>query len=240
MALSSSLSHLAIGFGDGSVQLYRHLDQSLFSGNNSLTALPKPKVVHEAPTEPVTGLGFREPRTSKENGEKTDAVLYLYIVTTNRVLSYIASGRGSGNTPTVVDEVGSGLGCCSMYSRTQEMAVARDEAIYMCGPEGRGACYAYEGKSSRVRANRFLISSSRAQIIHILLQDIRDYCLPSILSQTIQYVCHCPELCGTSARAHPSFAAGYQQNNCYRRRKQVCCVLGARERGRKGSDVPRR
>ncbi|KAG8980805.1 hypothetical protein FRB90_007479, partial [Tulasnella sp. 427] len=84
MALSSSLSHLAIGFGDGSVQLYRHLDQSLFSGNNSLTALPKPKVVHEAPTEPVTGLGFREPRPSKENGEKSDAVLYLYIVTTNR------------------------------------------------------------------------------------------------------------------------------------------------------------
>ncbi|KAG8947308.1 hypothetical protein FRC04_010884 [Tulasnella sp. 424] len=184
MALSSSLSHLAIGFGDGSVQLYRHLDQSLFSGNNSLTAVPKPKVVHEAPTEPVTGLGFREPRVSKENGEKNDAVLYLYIATTNRVLAYIASGRGSGNTPTVVDEVGSGLGCCSMYARTQEMAVARDEAIYMCGPEGRGACYAYEGPKSYLYCFK----------TYVIIVSPPFFPKPSNISATVRnYVARAPE-----------------------------------------------
>lgn len=145
MALSSSLSHLAIGFGDGSVQLYRHLDQSLFSGSNSLTALPKPKTVHESPSEPITGLGFREPQSTPNTGDKSDALLHLFIVTTNRVLSYVASGKGSGNTPTVVDEVGCGLGSAAMDPRAKEMVVARDEAIYMCGPDGRGACYAYEG-----------------------------------------------------------------------------------------------
>ena len=29
----------------------------------------------------------------------------------------------------------------------RDMVVARDEAIYVYGPEGRGACYAYEGEA---------------------------------------------------------------------------------------------
>jgi hypothetical protein len=146
IALSTSLSHLAIGFGDGSVQLYRHLDQSLFSGATQLTALPKPKTIHDSPGEAVTGLGFREPKAQNGTTEKQDALLYLFIVTINRVLCYIASGKPSGNMPTVVAEVGCGLGCAVMDTAGQEMLVARDEAIYMCGPEGKGASYAYEGE----------------------------------------------------------------------------------------------
>jgi hypothetical protein len=67
------------------------------------------------------------------------------VVTTNRVLSYQASGRGSGGAPTVVDEVGCGLGCATMDWHAKDIVVARDEAIYICGTDGRGACYAYEG-----------------------------------------------------------------------------------------------
>jgi hypothetical protein len=143
VALSASLSHLAVGLGDGTVLLYRHLDQSLFSGSNALNALPKPKVIQEYPTEPITGLGFREPKPTAE--DKADREnLHLFIVTTNRVLCYLAAGKGSGATPTVVDEVGCGLGCAAMDGRAREMVVARDEAIYMCAPDGRGACYAVE------------------------------------------------------------------------------------------------
>lgn len=67
-------------------------------------------------------------------------------MTTNRVLAYQASGRNSGGPAVVVDEIGSGLGCATMDWRHRNMAVARDEAIYLCGIDGRGACYAYEGK----------------------------------------------------------------------------------------------
>lgn len=150
------MSQLAIGLGDGTVLLYRNLDQSLFSGSTSLTALPKPKIVHESPSEPVTGLGFRESRPSK-NDKPDKENLYLFIVTMNRVLSYIVSGKGSGAPPTVIDEVGCGLGCAVMYQTSREMVVARDEAIYMCGPEGRGSCYAIECEfiiSSRFRCTR--------------------------------------------------------------------------------------
>lgn len=137
IALSATLSHLAIGLGDGTVLLYRHLDQSLAS-SNSLTSLPKPRSVHESPTEPITGLGFREPTEETPN-------LYLFVVTTHRVLAYQASGKGSGSAATVVDEVGSGLGCAAMDWHAQDILVARDEAIYNCGIDGRGTCYAYEG-----------------------------------------------------------------------------------------------
>lgn len=139
VALSAQLSYLAIGLADGTVLLYRHLDQSIFSGSNSLTALPKPRVVHESPTEPVTGLGFKEPYEENPN-------VHLFIVTINNVQLYQASGRGSGGTPTAIDQVGCGLGSATMDWRARDMVVARDEAIYVCTTEGRGGCYAYEGE----------------------------------------------------------------------------------------------
>ena len=94
--------------------------------------------MHESPTEPITGLDFREPSEEVPNS-------YLFIVTTNRVLAYQASGKGSGGAATVIDEIGSGLGCATMDWHGKDVIVARDEAIYSCGIEGRGNCYAYEG-----------------------------------------------------------------------------------------------
>ncbi len=115
-------------------------------------------MIHESATEPITGLGFREPldddalsadadgATTANGSSSNNNAHYLFIVTTNRVLAYQASGRSSGGPAVVVDEIGSGLGCATMDWRYRNMAVARDEAIYLCGTDGRGACYAYEGK----------------------------------------------------------------------------------------------
>lgn len=181
IALSATLSHLAVGLGDGTVLLYRFLDQFIFSTSTSLTSLPKPKTIHESPTEPITALGFKEPATpltiAPTNGAsapnpnlnpqafdahhtRTDSEdpstnapqsakeaqnLYLFIVTTNHVLAYQASGRGSGGTSAVVDEVGAGLGCAVMDWHKRGIVVARDEAVYVCGVGGRGTSFAYEG-----------------------------------------------------------------------------------------------
>ncbi|KAJ6519433.1 hypothetical protein C8R45DRAFT_951467 [Mycena sanguinolenta] len=135
IALSESLSHLAVGFADGTVVLYRHIDQSI----NNNTPLLKPRTVHESPAEPITGLGFSESKT-------------LFVVTTNRVLSYQVSGGGSSKA-TVVDDVGCALGCAAMDWRGHDVVVAREEAIYVCGVESRGACYAYEGNKSFIRSH---------------------------------------------------------------------------------------
>ncbi|KAI0086320.1 hypothetical protein BDY19DRAFT_894941 [Irpex rosettiformis] len=146
VALSASLAYLAIGLADGTVLLYRHLDQSIFSGSTTLTALPKPRSILEGNTEPITGLGFREPSEDSSN-------VYLFIVTIGHVLTYQASGKGSGGAPTEVDEVGCDLGCAAMDWRAKNMVIAKDEAIYIYSTEGRGACYAYEGFKSFVHTH---------------------------------------------------------------------------------------
>ncbi|KZT00051.1 uncharacterized protein LAESUDRAFT_816725 [Laetiporus sulphureus 93-53] len=146
IALSETLSHLAIGLGDGTVLLYRHLDQSVFSGSTSLTSLPKARVIFESPTEPITGLGFCEPDEDTPN-------MYLFIVTLNRVLTYQVSGKGHGAAPTVVSEVGCGLGCATMDLHARNMIVAKDEAIFICGTDSRGSSYAYEGQKASIHTH---------------------------------------------------------------------------------------
>ncbi|ODN93457.1 vacuolar membrane protein [Cryptococcus wingfieldii CBS 7118] len=147
VALTTTLSHLAIGLGDGTVLLYRHFLQSLTTSPTALTSLPKARVVHQS-HEPVTGLGFNEQSSSSN----------LFIVTTNRVLCAPVSGKGEART---IDELGCGLGCAVMDWERKDMVVARDEAIYLYSPEGRGASFAYEGpKSSIAVFNHNLVITS--------------------------------------------------------------------------------
>jgi vacuolar protein sorting-associated protein 11 len=73
IALSDTLSHLAIGLADGTVLLYRYLGQFIFSSSTSFTSIPKPRAIHESPTEPITGLGFREPTFSSVAELQTNA-----------------------------------------------------------------------------------------------------------------------------------------------------------------------
>jgi hypothetical protein len=67
MALSDTLSHLAIGLADGTVLLYRYLNQSIFSSSTLL--LYKLRTIHESPTELITGLRFSEPTSSSAISE---------------------------------------------------------------------------------------------------------------------------------------------------------------------------
>lgn len=160
MALASNLSHLAIGLGDGTVLLYRHLLQSLTTSPTALTSLPKARTVlepNERAPEAITGMGFREFQSQRQGANATN----LFVVTTNRVLSVPVSAKGG--PARVLDEIGCGLDCASMDWERQNMVVARDEAIYLYGPEGRGACYAYDGHKTSAfvsKHNLIIVSPS--------------------------------------------------------------------------------
>ena len=189
IAISQGLTYLAIGLGDGTVILYRHLDQSIFSSGSTLTAIPKPRTIHESPAEPITGLGFREPDDEAPN-------MHLFIVTTNRVLCYQASGRGSGGSPALVDEVGCALGCAAMDWHAKNMLVARDEAVYACGLESRGASYAYEGMVVSSGNDLALTSTqNRTENIRPYPSQLpRDH-LAAVLPFRIRGLCNCAEFC---------------------------------------------
>ncbi|SNX85173.1 related to PEP5 - vacuolar biogenesis protein [Melanopsichium pennsylvanicum] len=106
------------------------------------------------------------------------SAIHLFIVTLSRVLRYVVVGKGAGGSPAVLDDVGGALGCAAVIpprspassaastsalaaspqsSSAQtttgsagKMVIARDEAIYVIGQEGREACFAYEGPKSSI------------------------------------------------------------------------------------------
>lgn len=146
MAITTNLSHMALGLGDGTVLLYRHLLQSLTTSPTSLTSLPRARVVHES-SEPITGLGFREPANSTTGRSSDDPRISLFIVTINRVL--VASASAKGGDARTIDDSGCGLGCAIMDSDRKEMIVARDEAVQVYNTEHRCASLAYEGEKQQ-------------------------------------------------------------------------------------------
>ncbi len=145
LAITSSLSHLAVGLADGTVILLRHLDQVVSTTPvSSLPAgLPKMKIVHTS-ADPVTGLGFHIASEANTPADKF-RLTTLFIVTISKVLSYPVGQKLANTAPSVMDDIGASLNCSTMNNEGA-LIVARDEAVYVYGHEGREACVAYEGR----------------------------------------------------------------------------------------------
>ncbi|KAF9291984.1 hypothetical protein BGZ88_006635 [Linnemannia elongata] len=122
LAVLENLSQVAVGLANGTVVL--------IYGDLMRERTTAQKVVHQN-DEPITGLGFKE----QQKGA------LLYIATTAKVLLYNTSTK---HTQTL-DDQGGGLGCAVMNESTQELAIARDEAIFFYGPDGRGPAYGLDG-----------------------------------------------------------------------------------------------
>ncbi|KAI6129972.1 hypothetical protein EV401DRAFT_1851890 [Pisolithus croceorrhizus] len=157
IALTSDIAFLAIGLADGTVLLYRHLDQSLASASGSLTTLPKPRVIHEIPTEPVTFLGFTTsnptslspaddslPQDASNHIAPSNHILHLLIITTSSTYSYPLIPKVSSPSSVLVDEIGAGLQCACVDWKGRWVTLGREEALYACAVGGRIGSYALE------------------------------------------------------------------------------------------------
>ncbi|KAI8806579.1 hypothetical protein BJ742DRAFT_816359 [Cladochytrium replicatum] len=124
LAVLDNMTQVAVGLENGVVVLIR--------GDIARDRFHKQRIIHEG-SETVTGLGFSE--------SKNQTV--LFIVTLARVLTCITSNK---EVKTVIDEQGSEYGCSviSQQEVGQDMVVARNEAVYFYGPEGRGPCFIIE------------------------------------------------------------------------------------------------
>lgn len=124
------MSQLAIGFANGSVTVIRG---DLINDRGA-----KQRTVFES-EEPITGVEFRE-------GPST----ILYLATTGRILTLTITGRGQGQPARNLEDTGCGVGCMTVNKATGDIVVARDDAIYTYGVNGRGPSYAYEGPKQLV------------------------------------------------------------------------------------------
>lgn len=98
----------------------------------------KQRTVFES-EEPITGVEFRE-------GPSTT----LYLATTGRILTLTITGRGQGQPPKNLEDIGCGVGCMTTDKVTGDIIVVRDDAIYTYGVNGRGPSFAYEGPKQLV------------------------------------------------------------------------------------------
>lgn len=85
-----------------------------------------------------------------EDGESGGKVTTLFIATTARILKIVIFGKGQGHPPKTVEDSGCGVGCMTVDSKTGDIVVARDDAIYYYTLEGRGAPRAYECPKSLI------------------------------------------------------------------------------------------
>ena len=113
-----------MGFANGAVTVIR--------GDLVNDLGTRQRVVFES-DEPVTGIEFRE-----------GSITTLYIATTNRILTLVISGKGQGQPARSLDEIGCAVGCMAVDKTTNDLIVARDDAIYYYGLHGRGPSYPYE------------------------------------------------------------------------------------------------
>ncbi|RMX79803.1 hypothetical protein D0869_08039 [Hortaea werneckii] len=124
IAVTTDLAQLAVGFGNGAVTVVR--------GDFIHDRGTKQRTVFES-EEPITGLEFREAKTTA-----------LYIATTSHIRALAISGGGQGTPARTLDERGCAVGCMTLEPQSSDIIVGRDDAIYVYGPRGKAASYAYE------------------------------------------------------------------------------------------------
>lgn len=132
--VTSDLAQLAVGFGNGAVTVVR--------GDFIHDRGTKQRTVFES-EEPITGLEFREASTTA-----------LYIATTSRILALAITGNRQGTPARMLDENGCAVGCMTLDPQLNEIIIARDDAIYTYGPQGKAAPYAYEGAKKLVGVSK--------------------------------------------------------------------------------------
>lgn len=138
----------------GSTGTSSGVNGSSSSNTGNVLGLGKLRVLHEG-KDPITGLAFRSSSPTNRNNLSNTSSSTLFILTTAHVLSYPITSTGnkvgsSSIKAAIIDELGAGVGCSTITETTKDggskLIVARDEAIYVYGEEGREGCYAYEGE----------------------------------------------------------------------------------------------
>lgn len=133
-AVTSDVAQLAVGFANGAVTVVR--------GDFIHDRGTKQRTVFES-EEPITGLEFREANT-----------MALYIATVSHIRVLAITGKAQGTPARTLDDHGCAVGCMTLDEQSNDIIVARDDAIYTYGRRGKGPSYAYEGAKKMVGVSK--------------------------------------------------------------------------------------
>ncbi|KAK5085393.1 Vacuolar protein sorting-associated protein 11 [Lithohypha guttulata] len=122
---------ISVGFANGSVTIIR--------GDFIHDRGTKQRIVFES-QDPITALQVRQGTTK-----------VLYIATLGKISSLVISGKGQGQPVRTVDNRGCHPGCMTFEPSTNDLIVARDDAVYYYGVNGRGPSYAFDGPKKLVK-----------------------------------------------------------------------------------------
>ena len=125
------LTQAAIGFANGSVTVIRG------------------DFIHDRGTKQRTVFESEDPVTALEVRQGTTKV--LYIANTAKICSLVISGKGQGQPVRTVDNRGCNVDCMAHDAHTGDIVVARDDAVYYYGINGRGPSYAFDGPKKMVK-----------------------------------------------------------------------------------------
>lgn len=134
IVVHEGLQHLALGFMDGTIVLFR--------GDVTKDRHSKPKVIHEDP-DAITGLGFKQ----------TALQFVVFASTRHHVLSFTLGVKsGEKIHKEILDEHGCKSKCAGITDSVLEnqFLVGRQDAVYFYQPDGRGPCLAFEGEKMAV------------------------------------------------------------------------------------------
>lgn len=108
----------------------------------------------------LASAGMSKDQQRRPDHRNPAETVHLFIVTLSRILRYTVLGKGAGSPASVVDDVGCALGCARLLPLGRssaapnplegKMIIARDEAIYIVGAEGREMSLAYEGAKASI------------------------------------------------------------------------------------------
>ncbi|GAA6064060.1 hypothetical protein JCM10212_006796, partial [Sporobolomyces blumeae] len=132
----------------------------------------KLRIFSQGNKEPITNVGIAAASSTSPTSTPT-----LFVLTTSEILALPlppshGSSRNAKPTATVLDDLGAAVGCAKIMrlgvgrgvgdegETAERMVVAREEAIYVYGSEGREGCWAYEGPKSAIYALQTPTASS--------------------------------------------------------------------------------
>lgn len=208
LEVTPGLRWIAVGREDGAVHIVRDVMPLVKTSSHAEPVQVRAKTVRE-PTKREDGEDF-DTIAGLVVCERASATVFLLIATVSRVLRYTLAGPGANSAPTTMDTIGCAPHCAIRYQASEQdlmeqvaphlvtkMVLARDEALYVIGTDGREVSVALEGAKASVHClhGELVVVFTAASQQRVVVFDLDTKCITHSHEYShLQLVCTSDEL----------------------------------------------